>query len=222
MQYCSQCGVYIRGKAERCVLCQSSLEPSDKDYGDEEVFPEIPPAFEAHLALRILVFISFVAIVGSFSVRMIFPTAINWPVFVAFGLASLWLGLIIILRKRHNIPKAIIWQVSLVSLLSLFWDWQTGWHGWSLDYVIPAICVTAELLMYISAKIMRLGARDYIIYAMLGAIFGILPVLFVLFNWIQVLYPSVICVTVSITFLAAIFIFRGKDIRYEWNKRMHI
>ncbi|NLV87158.1 MAG: hypothetical protein GX025_08085 [Clostridiales bacterium] len=222
MLYCPQCGVYIRGKAERCVLCQSCLEPSDKDYGDEEVFPEIPLAFEAHLALRILVFISFTAIIASFSIRMLFPTAINWPVFVAFGLVSMWLGLIVILRKRHNIPKAIIWQVSLVALLSLFWDWQTGWHGWSLDYVIPASCVTAELLMYISAKIMKLGARDYIIYAMLGAIFGILPVAFILFNWVRVLYPAVICVTVSIVFLAGIFIFQGKDIRDEWNKRMHI
>lgn len=222
MQYCPQCRVHIRGQKERCVLCGNALSVSDCANGDEEVFPSIPPAFEQHLAIRILVFISFTAVAASFSVRMIFPSAVNWPLFVVLGLVSMWLGLIVVLRKRHNIPKAIIWQVALVTLLSLLWDWQTGWIGWSLDYLIPTIHVTAELVMYITAKIMRLSVRDYIIYAMLGGLFGILPIIFILFEWVKILYPSVICVTVSIIFLAGIFIFQGEAIRNEWDKRMHI
>ncbi len=195
---------------------------SDPDHGREAVFPAIPPAYERHLAIRILVFISFATVVASFAIRMIFPTDVNWPLFVVFGLVSMWLGLIVVIRKKHNIPKTIMWQVTVVTLLCVFWDWQTGWGGWSISYLMPMICVAAELVMYITAKIMRLGIRDYLIYATLDGLFGILPIIFILFGWVRMLYPSVICIAVSVIFLSGIFIFQGENIKNEWKKRMHI
>lgn len=222
MQYCSQCRVSIRGNKDRCILCGNTLSTSDPDKGREDIFPEIPPAFERHLAIRILIFISFTAAVTSFTIRIIFPTNINWPLFVVFGLVSMWLGLIIVVRKRNHIPKVILWQAAAVSLLSVFWDWQIGWRGWSVSYLIPILYVAAELVMYITAKIIKLSIRDYIIYAMLDGLFGIIPAIFILFHWVKTPYPSIICVAISLIFLFAIFIFQGKNIREELNKKMHV
>jgi hypothetical protein len=115
-----------------------------------------------------------------------------------------------------------MWQVAIISLLSIFWDWQTGWRGWSLDYIISIACVTAIIVMYVTARIMKLRVRDYITYALLAGLFGVIPILFILFNWVNVLYPSVICVAISIVFLSAIFIFQGENIKMELKKRMHI
>ncbi|NLB43322.1 MAG: hypothetical protein GX815_13935, partial [Clostridiales bacterium] len=124
--------------------------------------------------------------------------------------------------KRHNIPKNIMWLVLIVSLLSIFWDWRTGSGGWALDYVIPIVSVSAMFVMYVTAKIMNLGANDYIAYFLLDALFGIIPVIFILLGWINVIYPSVICVAVSIIFLSAILIFQGENIKAELSKRMHL
>ena len=222
MQYCNQCRVKLRGSKERCVLCGNTLSASTTNEGRDEIFPDIPPAYESHLAIRILVFISFCVAVASFAVRMIFPTDVNWPVFVVFGLISMWIGLIIVVRKRHNIHKIILWQVVIVSLLSVFWDWQTGWRGWSLDYLMPIVYVAAELAMYTTAKIMKLSIRDYITYAMLDSLFGIVPIVFILFGWVKTPYPSILCIAFSIIFLAAIFIFQGNNMLKELNKKMHI
>lgn len=115
-----------------------------------------------------------------------------------------------------------MWQVAVVSLLSVFWDWQTGWHGWALDYLIPIVYVTAEFVMYITAKIMKLGIREYLTYAFLDGLFGILPLLFILLGWVKTLYPSIVCAAFSFIFLAAIFIFQGDQIKKELNKKMHI
>jgi len=68
-------------------------------------------------------------------------------------------------------------------------DWKIGWRGWSLDYAVPILCVAALLVMYITAKVMRLSARDYISYFLLGGLFGIVPVLFILFDIVKVDYP---------------------------------
>nr|WP_242965349.1 DUF6320 domain-containing protein [Dehalobacterium formicoaceticum] len=115
-----------------------------------------------------------------------------------------------------------MWLVTLVSILSVLWDWRIGWKGWSLDYVIPAVCVAAIFTLYVTAKVMKLSARDYIVYFLLGGLFGIVPLLFILFGWLNVLYPSIISVAANIIFLSAIIIFQGENIKSELSKRMHL
>ncbi len=224
MIYCDYCQVHIRGDKEKCPLCGNIIPLGDNknQHGLHSIWPEIPLIYESHLAFRILLFISITTVVLSLAVDIIFPSTINWPVLVVFGLISMWLSLSMIVIKRHNIPQSIMWQVTIVSLLSIFWDWQTGWDSWSLEYVIPTICIAAMFVMYITAKITKISVRDYITYFLLDSLFGIIPIIFILFKWVDFLYPSVTCIAVSIIFLSAILIFQGEDIKVELSKRMHI
>lgn len=220
MQFCNHCHVHIRGNKEKCPLCLNILPENDNQ--QEEIYPDIALTFEGHLAIRIMLFISIVSIVLSFVLYKIFSIHINWPIFVIFGLLSMWLSLIVVIKKRHNIPKSIMWQVTIVSALSIFWDYETKWRGWSLNYVIPITLVLAMLIMYITAKIMRLSVRDYILYLLLDGLFGIIPIGFILFGWIDTIYPSILCVAVSVIFTSAIIIFQGENIKIEFDRRMHI
>ena len=222
MQYCNHCQVHIVENRDTCTLCGNIL-PNANDYHEhKEIFPTILPFYQSHLAIKTMIFISIASIVVSFAVNMMFPSTINWPLLLVFVLISIWLGLIVIVQKRYHIPKKIIWQVAIISSLSIFWDWKTGWRGWSLNYVIPIACVSAMVIMYVTAKIMKLSIKDYITYSLIDGFFGIIPILFILFDWVDVVYPSIISVAVSIISLSAIFIFQGKDIKAELNKRMHI
>ena len=220
MRYCRNCNVHIREKRDKCVLCENKLEGLQEN--SENIFPEIPPFYESHLALKIMIFISIVALVISFGINIIFPSKINWPILFMLVVISIWVGLIIIVQKRYHIPKKIIWQVIIVSILAVFWDYKTGWRGWSLDYVIPIACVSAMIIMYITAKIMNLSISDYITYIFLAGIFGIIPVLFIIFNLVDISYPSIMSIGASIILLSAILIFQGKEIKSEIIKRMHI
>lgn len=222
MQYCNHCQVYIREHEERCALCRNTLPDYNIEEKKGEYFPIIRPYYKKHLAIRIMIFISIVSTVLSFAINMIFPSNINWPILFLFGLISTWLGLISVVQRRYHIPKKIIRQVVIVSLLSIFWDWKIGWSGWSLDYVIPIVCIAAMGIMYVTAKIMRLSISDYITYSLIDGLFGIIPLLFILFDWVKVKYPSIISVAISIISLSAIFIFHGEDMKSEMDKRMHI
>lgn len=220
MQYCNHCKVHIRENKTKCPLCRNIL--SEEDASEEDVYPYIPPFIEKHTAIKFMIFISIASIVISFAINIIFPTRVNWPLFVVFGLLSLWLGLIVIVKKRYHIPKKIVWQVIIISGLSVFWDWEIGWIGWSLNYVIPTTIVSAMILMYITAKLLRLSVADYITYTFIASVLGIIPILFIVFNWVTIVYPSIISIAFSIIYLAAIFIFQGEYIKTELNKRMHI
>lgn len=134
----------------------------------------------------------------------------------------MWLSLFIIIRKKNNIPKTILWQVFLIGILSVLWDASMGWRGWSLDYVIPSICVGAMIVMAIAAKLLKTEVRDLIVYLMVDVIFGFIPIIFLLFGSLNVIFPSVICVATSAISLAALIIFEGDNMKSELNKRMHI
>lgn len=220
MKYCRHCKVHIRGEGKKCTLCENKLEGLKEE--SEEVFPHIPPFYKSNLALKMMIFISIVALVVSFGIDMIFPSNINWPILFMFAVISIWIGLINIVQKRYHIPKRILWQVIIISILAVFWDYKTGWRGWSLDYVIPIACVSAMIIMYITAKIMNLSMSDYITYVVLNAVFGIIPVLFMVFDLVHVAYLSIISIGFSIISLSAMVIFEGKEIKAEISKRMHI
>lgn len=220
MKYCNYCKVSIRGESDKCLLCDNILEKSE--IKSDNVFPYIPPFYEGHLALKIMIFISIVALVVSFGINIIFPSSINWPILFMLAVISIWFGLINIIQKKYHIAKKIVRQVVIISILSVVWDYITGWKGWSLDYIIPIACVSAMIIMYVTAKIMSLSIRDYITYALLDGVFGIIPILFIIFDLVNVIYPSIISIGFSIISLSAIFIFHGKDIRCEIDKRMHI
>ncbi len=220
MKYCEYCKVYIPDDRENCPLCENKLENIDDDH--EQIFPRIPSIYKRNLALKIMSFISIALIVLSFTIYFLFPTDVNWPLLVLFGILSVWLDLFFLIRKKTHLPKKIIWQVFIITGLCILWDIYTGFIGWSIEFVFPIICILAMLVMYILALVLKLSINDYITYILIDILFGIIPVIFISLDLVDIIYPSIISVTISIISLAAIFIFEGKNIIYELNKRMHI
>lgn len=221
MQYCDNCKVKIKGKNHICPLCGAILLGQGDQ--EEEVFPHIPTIYqEFNMFIRIMIMVSFSTVVISFAINIIFTKESRWSLFVAAGILCMWISLIFIIRKKNNIPKTIVWQVGLLGILSVIWDYSMGWLGWSIDYVIPTICVGAMIVMAIAAKILKIGVRDLIIYFLVDGIFGFVPIVFLVFGGLNVVYPSVICVAVSAINLVALIVFEGDNMKAELNKRMHI
>ncbi|NLP33631.1 MAG: hypothetical protein GX359_00325 [Clostridiales bacterium] len=222
MQYCEHCKVKIKGNHPVCPLCAGLLEQR-KSPQEEDVFPQIPTIYqEFNVFIRLLLLISIATTVISFAINIIFTEESRWSILVAAGIACMWISLFFIIRKRNNIPKTIVWQVGLLGILSVIWDASMGWIGWSIDYVIPSICVGAMIVMAVAAKILKLGVRDLLVYFLVDGIFGFIPIIFIIFGWLNVLYPSVICVAVSVINLSALILFEGDNMKAELDKRMHI
>ncbi len=221
MQLCEHCKVNIRGDHHICPLCGGPVKGEGKP--EEEVFPYIQTIYqEFNIFIRIIILVSVVAVVISVAVNAIFTRESKWSLLVAAAVACMWISLFILIRKKNNIPKTIVWQVGLISVLSVLWDHSMGWIGWSIDYVIPSVWVAAMIVMAIGAKLLKIGVRDLIVYLFVDAIFGFVPLIFLLFGWLKVMYPSVICVAASAISLAALVIFEGDNMKTELNKRMHI
>ena len=220
MLYCHHCHITSKETRESCPLCGNKLSASNEGL-ERRSFPIIPSYLTSHLKLRILILVSIILVVISFTIQTIFPTKINWPVLLVLALGSLWLDLVFLVQQRFHLAKKILSQFFILSLLSIFWDYTTGYRGWAITYVFPVLCILALFLMYSLAIIMKLSPRDYITYAVLSALFGIFPLLSILLGLASPTYPSVISIAVSLIFLSAIFILQGESMRGEFRKKMH-
>lgn len=221
MLSCDKCKVTIKGDHKICPLCGGI--PREVDGVTEEVFPHHPTIYqEFNIFIRLMILISISAVIISFAVNAIFTKESRWSLLVAAGILCMWVSLFFIIRKKNNIPKTIVWQVVLIGILSVLWDQSMGWLGWSIDYVIPAVCVGAMVVMAIAAKLLKIGVRDLLIYLFVDGLFGFVPIIFILTGSVNVLYPSVICVAASAISLSALVLFQGDNMKAELNKRMHI
>lgn len=159
--------------------------------------------------------------VAAIMVNILFTPKLYWSVFVVGGALSMWIALAIGFYKRHNLLKNGIWQMVIINAASILWDYFSGWHGWSVDYVLPAVCLVILFSLWIITKIQKLPVEEYMIYYIMAGLFGLIPLLLLLVGALHSIYLSVICGGISFLFLVGLLIFKGKDMFNELYKKLH-
>ena len=160
-------GVELTGSPSRCPLCGGKLQ-GEPD-GRPSVFPPLrltPP--RSWLPVRLALFLSVVIAAICAGINLCFPQSGLWSLFVAAGLTSFWLAFGVAVRKRHSIPKSLLWLVVLISALAIFWDVQTGFFRWSLNFVLPLLLICVQLLTLLTSWFFHLPLQDYLVYLTLG------------------------------------------------------
>lgn len=221
MKYCERCKVKIAGRGESCPLCGGYLDRIAED--EPDVFPQIPTIYcQYNLFFRLLAWISIIVVTVSLAVNYGVPQTGYWSLVVLGVVCSFWISLSISVRKRGNLSHRILNQLLVVSVLVILWDLLTGWHRWSIDYVIPILCVTGMGAMAILGRVMKQYIDDPILYLSIYGGLGMIPLIPLFLGWLNVIYPTLICVVISVISLSGVILFRGKKLRQELNRRMHV
>ena len=219
MRRCNKCGVDVRTSGEVCPLCQARLTGD----AESDVFPNIPTVFSRFsLLFKLLAFVTVTGGLISVALDLMIDDGLSWSVFVLLGIVSFWVLIFFAVSKRNNIPKNITYQVMLVGVISVIWDYITGWYSWSIDFVIPIACVVAIVLLGLLGKILKMPSGDYIFSMIAEGLFGIIPMILYALKLVHVIYPSIICFTLSLISIASLLIFAGKDIISGMKKRLHL
>ena len=189
---------------------------------EPSAYPMIPLQLRPRLALKILLFISLLAVGSSYLIHATWPSPFPWPHLVVLGVINLWMYAVIIIRKRRNIAKFFVYHTVLLSHFALAWDASFGWLGWSINYAVPIIMASAMLAMSICGLFVRLDKGDTVLYLALAGILGMLPLLFLLTHWVTVRLPSFLCGVTALMLLLSVLIFRFPLVRAELARRFHI
>ena len=184
-------------------------------------FPE-PEEDRVHLWIKMYSFICLSLISFCVATHFTFDVSTGWTVFMSAGIISAWAVIFVGYKKRYNILKNAMWQLVLLSIISVLWDAFTGWYGWSVNYFIPVLCVFILLFMFVVSNVRKDTAREYMIYLVMNCAFGmIIPLLCLGLGWIQYRLLSVFCILISFLCLVAIIMFKGREFKEEMNKKFH-
>lgn len=135
----------------------------------------------------------------------------------------MWFALMVGYKKRHNLMKNAMWQLVVVTVISILWDIFTGWRAWSVNFVLPTVSILVQISMLTISKIQSHSPREYMIYYVMATIYGtILPLVLMLTNVITFNKPAILCVGFSFLFLVALVLFKGREFREEIYKKLHI
>ena len=160
MKYCEKCRVSVPGDLRACPLCQGDL--SGQGEPGRGTFPALPAPKHPHRGLLQLIGLGTIAAAAvCIAVNLSLPQSGWWSVFVVAGVISFWLTFWVVVKKRGNIPKTILWQVGLISALALFWDWWTGVRlCWSVDFVKQLLHTGAMIAKEVNAPVNLLKIQD--------------------------------------------------------------
>ena len=206
MNTCPHCHIRVGGDTAYCPLCQNRLSgPAGEPY-----FPATAPRIHrASLLYKIVAFVlsALIVVAGAFDVLRVVRA---------------------VLRRRFNGPRQIFNLLLLVSALLVFTDWFNGYTGYSLDLVVPILCCAALVCNFIFAFLRSRFTANALVYLLMNIGIGVLPYILLFF---RIDYsgrldahslPWVICLIISVITFLGLVIFRGRALKNEIVKRLHM
>lgn len=220
MKRCYKCNVDVNSSLNKCPLCQNEIESGKVE---NSVFPLIPTIYKSHrLLYKILSFISIFGVIVCLTINSIVSKEISWFWFVVAGILCFWITLITAVRRRRShFMKLLFTEFNLIIITTILWDYFTGWSLWSVNYVLPFICISYILAMFIMRIFFKYYIKDYMIYITLNCLIGIVPLFLLLFKVVTVTWPSIVSGLISIFVVALLAIFNRKSFTKELTRRFH-
>ncbi|MFQ9242620.1 MAG: DUF6320 domain-containing protein [Lachnospiraceae bacterium] len=193
----------------------------------EKVEPEFPmPQMPSEQEMKVYKVYSFLCLVLATAMVVTdlnFHPRIRWTWFTAGGVATMWIASSIGFFKRYNLLKNVMWQLLIGSIICFIWDGFTGWHGWSVDLVLPILSVATLAGMFVIAKVQKSPVREYLIYEIMAAVYGlILPVILLVCGVVRKPTVSMFGALICFLFLVGVILFKGREFKEEMHKNLHV
>ena len=217
MQYCPKCKVKIRGKKSCCPLCQGQLR---------EIEGEAPSPFPVLKKSRIsgitfLKVITFAFIAAEIILETLnIQTGDRLPYIgvTMLGTFVAWVTAITTMYLRNNLIKVVTWEVIVAIIVDVYIDIETGFRGWSVNWMVPATLLGLAIATVIIARVMKLRLDEYILYLVMDLVMALLQIIFIKNGMNDFTWPAVIVIMTYLILIAGLVIFRFSDLKNAAQK----
>ena len=217
MRICKKCNLKFKTDLDICPLCQNKLIGKK----EENVFPFIPNIYKKYFTFfKILLFISIIISLICITIDLMIDKY-HFSIFVILGFICLFIILKTAFNNKDSLFKSILWQLVILSTLSVIWDYFTGFHYWSITYVIPILCIICSVNLAILSIILKNYLEEELFYFICIALIGVVPFIFIIIG-IPNRIPSIISILLNLICFVSLLIFKFKDVKEELKRRMHI
>lgn len=219
MLYCSKCGISIRGNKRCCPLCQGELTGTPS----EAAFPTLKRARITSLSLVKLFTFLFIALEIVWSaVGFLANFTLAWVPFAMAGTLVAWLDAVLAVYFRNNVVKNITIQVYLVMIGGFVIDRFTGFHGWSVQWLIPCCFLGLVTTTIALGRGLPLRLEEYILYLAVDMVLSLLQTIFLVMGMNAFVWPAVISMAALLILGVAALLFRFRDLKNASEKLFHM
>ena len=218
---CKYCQVKITDQTATCPLCHNVLE--DLTFDGVQTYPDIKERFKKlELFKRMIQFAGIVAVVLCCFVDFHINRRFGWSIYVVGAVLYGGIVLFTFLNPTSGYRKRIFFTLFGGVLLVLLIDVRTGFHGWSVNFVLPGMIFFLNVGLLVLMIINRRNWQSYMIYQIGVILIGLIP-LALIFNG-TVRYPmlSELAVLSSVIVFIGTLIFGGRVAKIELSRRFHI
>lgn len=221
MQICQKCNVKIRGRKECCPLCQGRLKEMEGD--DNPSFPVLEKRKISNitfLKMCTFLFIASEIIFGAINIMTKGEFSFIGPVML--GLFVAWIDVIATMYLRNNLIKVITFEVVVAIVVDFYIDIKTGFHGWSVNWMIPMTLIGLAIATNIIAWVLKLRLDEYILYIVLDFVMALVQIIFIRNGMNTFPWPAVASIITYMILIAALVIFRFRDLKNASEKMFNI
>lgn len=219
MNRCKQCNVSIRDDATICPLCQCVLEKqseTDATYPNVHLVERKLKLF-SNVCLFVMLLAAVVMVVCNFMIGGKW-----WCIIPIAAMAYAFILLRVLLFSRSGYRSKMFIPLLLGVLFVSLVDAVTGFHRWSVNYVLPSGVMMVDLLTVLLMIINKRNWQSYMILEIGMIVASFVPILLWIFGVITSPLLSFIALGVSVFLFLGTLIIGDYTARGELRRRFHI
>ena len=222
MPKCASCKIEIDGERHLCPLCGRVIGDATEDVFDK--YPSVPLKVRYNFIYKISTFVMILALMVINIIDYIFIPHLDLYVPLSLGAVCSWLIINIGFEKRKNIPKNIMYEAVISTVLCVSWDKLTGWIGWSIDYVLPITSAALVIFYFVMGIVDKSRLSAYVGYLVISELGIIISAILLFTDSVTGVarYITAISVGLGVILLVAQIVFRGKSFFSELYRWLHI
>lgn len=187
------------------------------------LYPKIRNVRKDNIAIKVMIIISFIAILACLITNICTSTKYMWSFIVIIGIIYTWVTVMYSIHRNVNIASNVMVQLIAISILTVCIDYIIGYDGWSINLAIPIIIMVANTTMFI-LTISSFHKYKYAVYQLIIFVLSVIPLGILVLTDKIITEPLFTVIASSIAVFTFIFslILCGKNIIEELDRRLHM
>ena len=217
MSKCLKCDVNINSVTNKCPLCDSVITETKNS-----IYPRKIRGLKYKFIRKISLFITVMCSLCILLLNFYLTPNYNWSIFVISQLFISYILFFKILNGRNRVLRILFVFNILVCSISIFWDIYVGFNGWSLDYVLPSLCITYGIFVLLLRFINYFVYRQNSSYIYFNICLGFVPLILLYLDIVKIGILADLSAIIAFINLIILLIFDWSDLKNFISKKFHL
>lgn len=221
MGKCRQCKIDLLDNAQICPLCKCVVEHGEQM---ENTYPDIRFLVrKLNLAVRIYLFTAILIEVFLVYLNIKFYSGIWWSIITGAGFAYLYFAAgFAVLNVNRGYRSKFLALTFFGILYVILIDCVIGYHGWSVNFVLPGGLLFVDVSILILMFINRRNWQSYIMLEISMIFLSAVPLFLIWPGIVTETFISGLAFAVSVLLFLGTYIIGDRRARSELKRRFHV